>query len=137
MTCLSQQADAPVLDLLKIDVNDVPLSHAAQPDAAVEASNPSAGESHAVTVSDSGNSGTMSSTSAGVGSDASAGSSGSNRASTDTWKKGLGGYLDNSSYGKFLRAMESAGLSDAVPQELPCIVVIGEESSGKSATLER
>jgi len=50
---------------------------------------------------------------------------------------GLLGYLERSSYGVFKKAMEGTGLDKEVPQDLPSIVVIGEESSGKSATLER
>ena len=52
-------------------------------------------------------------------------------------KRGLLGYLERSSYGVFKKALEGTGLDQKVPQELPSIVVIGEESSGKSATLER
>eukprot|EP00873_Tetraselmis_striata_P041289 jgi/Tetstr1/461553/TSEL_006659.t1 len=50
---------------------------------------------------------------------------------------GLLGYLESSSYGVFKTAMQSAGLDSTLDQELPCIVAMGEESAGKSATLER
>lgn len=52
--------------------------------------------------------------------------------------KGLPGYLERSSYGVFKMAMQgTGGLEQMVPQDLPSIVAIGEESAGKSATLER
>ena len=69
--------------------------------------------------------------------------SGPQKPSTDVEKEvpvrppGLLSYLERSSYGVFKEALESVGLGDEIPQDLPCIVAIGEESAGKSATLER
>eukprot|EP00873_Tetraselmis_striata_P010351 jgi/Tetstr1/430615/TSEL_001987.t1 len=46
--------------------------------------------------------------------------------------------LEASSYGVFRLAMERCGLAeDGVRRDLPCVVAIGEESAGKSSTLER